>query len=89
MEPSQVDLLKQNIVDVNEVMRISNNETESMKNICIYVPEIYLKTLEKLSELRVIENRSDGIRIAVKELLERDANTRNNLENLLKENLEK
>jgi metal-responsive CopG/Arc/MetJ family transcriptional regulator len=40
-----------------------------MKNITINLPEIYLKNIQKLIDLNVIPNRSEGVRTAIREFL--------------------
>lgn len=43
-----------------------------LKNITISVPEIFIENLQKLQDIGLISNRSDGIRIAVREFLEKE-----------------
>ncbi|MBD3353267.1 MAG: CopG family transcriptional regulator [Candidatus Lokiarchaeota archaeon] len=43
-----------------------------LQNITISIPEIYCNNLEKLQQIGIISNRSEGIRIAVREFLEKE-----------------
>ncbi|MBS7287970.1 MAG: ribbon-helix-helix protein, CopG family [Candidatus Freyarchaeota archaeon] len=43
-----------------------------MRSVSFRVPEEYLKGLEALVELRVFRSRSEAIRAAVRELLQRE-----------------
>ena len=43
---------------------------EEMKNITIYLPELYLKNIQNLINADIIRNRSEAIRIAIREFLE-------------------
>lgn len=43
-----------------------------MKNITIYLPEIYVQNVDKLQILGLIPSRSKGIRIAVRDFLKKE-----------------
>lgn len=43
-----------------------------LKNVTIYIPELFVDTLEELEKLGIISSRSQGVRIAVKKLVEKD-----------------
>ena len=40
-----------------------------MKQICLYIPEIYLKLLDELVDLGFYPNRAEEIRLAIRSLL--------------------
>jgi len=48
------------------------NKKEKFQNITIVIPDIYCKNLDKLKEKGVIKNRSEGIREALEEFLEKE-----------------
>lgn len=48
------------------------NEHKALQNITIALPEIYCDNLLKLQEMGVISSRSDGIRKAISEFLNRE-----------------
>jgi metal-responsive CopG/Arc/MetJ family transcriptional regulator len=41
-----------------------------MKNITINLPQIYIDNLQKLIDLNLIPNRSEGVRTAIREYLQ-------------------
>lgn len=43
-----------------------------MKNITINIPDLYLDNFEKLIKLGVLPSRSEGVRLALKEFLQRE-----------------
>jgi Arc/MetJ-type ribon-helix-helix transcriptional regulator len=43
-----------------------------MKLVTLHVPEVYLSGLEKLVENNLYPNRSEAIRIAIRDLLKRE-----------------
>jgi Arc/MetJ-type ribon-helix-helix transcriptional regulator len=47
-------------------------EKKRMINITISLPEIYLDNIEKLQKAGVVASRSDAIRSAIREFLERE-----------------
>ena len=44
-------------------------ENETVKQICLYVPEIYIKLLDELVDLGFYPNRAEEIRLAIRTLL--------------------
>lgn len=42
---------------------------EKMKNITIYLPEIYVLNLEKVQKIGLVPSRSEAVRIAIKNFL--------------------
>ena len=53
-------------------MRKANSTKPKLQNITIAIPEIYVENLEKLQDIGLINSRSDGIRIAVREFIEKE-----------------
>lgn len=49
-----------------------NQNRPPMKNITINLPELYLENIEKLINLNLVPNRSEAVRNAVKEFLQRE-----------------
>ena len=47
-------------------------EKNKLQNITIALPDIYCDNLAKLEDIGLINSRSDGIRIAVREFLEKE-----------------
>ena len=45
-----------------------------MKNITIYLPEIYDENIQKLIKMKVVPSRSEAIRIALREFLHQEYN---------------
>ncbi len=45
-----------------------------MKNITIYIPEIYDDNIQKLIKMKLLPSRSEAIRIALREFLHREYN---------------
>ncbi|MHA1638454.1 MAG: ribbon-helix-helix domain-containing protein [Candidatus Thorarchaeota archaeon] len=43
-----------------------------MKLVTLHVPETYLDGLEKLVDIKLYPNRSEAIRIAIRDLLKRE-----------------
>jgi hypothetical protein len=43
-----------------------------MRNITIYIPEIYEKNIQKLIEKEIVASRSEAIRVAIGEYLHRE-----------------
>ncbi|HEC92892.1 MAG TPA: ribbon-helix-helix protein, CopG family [Candidatus Atribacteria bacterium] len=43
-----------------------------MRNITINLPDIYDENIEKLIKLKIIRNRSECIRLALKEFLQKE-----------------
>ena len=43
-----------------------------LQNVTISVPEIYIENLAKLQDIGLINSRSDGIRISIREFLEKE-----------------
>ncbi|WP_457558230.1 ribbon-helix-helix protein, CopG family [Candidatus Harpocratesius sp.] len=52
-----------------------NFEKKRMKNITIALPAIYVANLEKLRDMGITASRSEGIRLAIKNLLVKEAQT--------------
>ncbi len=48
------------------------NEDTKLQNITIALPEIYCDNLKKLQEMGIINSRSDGIRRAIQEFLDKE-----------------
>jgi Arc/MetJ-type ribon-helix-helix transcriptional regulator len=54
-------------------MRENNNEDKApMQNITINIPEIYDKNIQKLKEKGLVISRSQAVRTALKEYLEKE-----------------
>ena len=54
-------------------MIILKDEKEAkLQNITIALPEIYCDNLKKLQEMGIISSRSDGIRRAIQEFLDKE-----------------
>ncbi len=55
-------------------MRENNNNEEKppMQNITINIPEIYDKNIQKLKEKGIVSSRSQAVRLALKEYLEKE-----------------
>ena len=55
-------------------MEYTSNEKKkrSMKNITINIPETYDKGIQKLIAMKLIASRSEAIRIALREFLNRE-----------------
>ncbi|TXT66878.1 MAG: hypothetical protein BAJALOKI1v1_250005 [Promethearchaeota archaeon] len=55
-------------------MRKINDEEDKapMQNITINIPEIYDKNIQKLKERGLVSSRSEAIRTALKEFLEKE-----------------
>ena len=51
---------------------MSEIEKIKLQNVTIALPEIYIDNLEKLIEIGLISSRSEGIRIAIQEFLEKE-----------------
>ena len=51
---------------------LENNDRERLQNITIALPEIYVENLTKLQEAGFINSRSEGIRSAIREFLEKE-----------------
>jgi metal-responsive CopG/Arc/MetJ family transcriptional regulator len=47
---------------------------EKMKNITIALPEIYVLNLEKVQKIGLVPSRSEAIRIAIREFLQKEVN---------------
>ena len=47
-------------------------EDRALQNITIALPEIYCENLRKLQEMGIISSRSDGIRKAISQFLEKE-----------------
>ena len=46
-----------------------------MKNITIYIPDNYEKNIQKLIEMKVAPNRSEVVRTAIREFLQKEYNS--------------
>lgn len=56
-------------------MKSSENSTKvSMKNITINLPDNYEKNIQKLIKMKLMPSRSEAIRIALREFLQREYN---------------
>lgn len=51
---------------------MSEIEKIKLQNVTIALPEIYIDNLEKLIDMGLISSRSEGIRIAIQEFLEKE-----------------
>jgi len=51
-----------------------------MKNVSVALPESYLKLIKKLIDAEVLPSRSEAVRNAVREYLEKDIKLVNNME---------
>ncbi|MBN2155916.1 MAG: hypothetical protein JW776_07725 [Candidatus Lokiarchaeota archaeon] len=51
---------------------MKKEEDAKLQNITIALPEIYCTNLAKLQEMGIISSRSDGIRKAIEEFLEKE-----------------
>jgi hypothetical protein len=51
---------------------MSDFEKMKLQNITIALPEVYIDNLEKLIEIGIISSRSEGIRIAIQEFLQKE-----------------
>jgi antitoxin ParD1/3/4 len=55
-------------------------ERQKMKNITIALPEIYVRNLEKLQKQGMVPSRSEAIRSAIREFLQKEVHVCNLLE---------
>jgi len=57
-----------------DIMKSENKEKkrQTMKNITINIPDIYEENIQKLISMKLIASRSEAIRIAVREYLNRE-----------------
>lgn len=53
-------------------MMVSFRRQDPMKNITIALPENYINNLKKIQRFGLIANRSEGIRVAVREFLKKE-----------------
>ena len=51
--------------------RNTNNRTP-MKNITINIPDVYDRNIQKLISLKILPSRSEAIRLALKEFLQKE-----------------
>ena len=51
--------------------RNTNNRTP-MKNITINIPDVYDRNIQKLINLKILPSRSEAIRLALKEFLQKE-----------------
>ena len=51
------------------------SEKKRMENITICLPEIMIENLEKLREIGIVNSRSEAIRTAIREFLEKETET--------------
>ncbi|MHA1109464.1 MAG: ribbon-helix-helix protein, CopG family [Promethearchaeota archaeon] len=54
------------------MITLKNDEGSKLQNITIALPEIYCDNLRKLQEMGIISSRSDGIRRAISEFLNKE-----------------
>jgi len=54
------------------MITLKNDEGSKLQNITIALPEIYCDNLRKLQEMGIISSRSDGIRRAIQEFLNKE-----------------
>ncbi len=54
------------------MITVKEDEVSKLQNITIALPEIYCDNLKKLQEMGVISSRSDGIRRAIQEFLNKE-----------------
>ena len=57
---------------MNGTPKMTKDEESKLQNITIALPEIYCDNLKKLQEMGIINSRSDGIRRAIQEFLEKE-----------------
>lgn len=50
----------------------TKNIRTPMKNITINLPELYDKNIQKLIKMKILPSRSEAIRLALKEFLQRE-----------------
>ncbi len=55
-----------------QMIILKDEEEAKLMNITIALPEIYCDNLKKLQERGIISSRSDGIRRAIQEFLEKE-----------------
>ena len=55
-------------------MSKKQNEKTPMKNITINIPDIYDKNIQKLIAMKLIPSRSEAIRTALREFLNKEYN---------------
>ena len=53
---------------------MKKNKKPRMRNITINLPEIYDENIQKLIKMKVVPNRSEAIRIALREFLHQEYN---------------
>jgi len=58
----------------NNIKKCFNDNKVSMKNITINIPEQYDLVIKKLIEMKLIPNRSEAIRTALREFLSKEFN---------------
>ena len=49
------------------------NKKQKMVNITINIPDIYDTNIQKLIEMKLLSNRSEAIRIALREYLQKES----------------
>lgn len=54
------------------MITLKEDEESKLQNITIALPEIYCDNLRKLQEMGIISSRSDGIRRAISEFLNKE-----------------
>ncbi|MHA1148705.1 MAG: ribbon-helix-helix domain-containing protein [Promethearchaeota archaeon] len=53
-------------------MAKNQNKRTTMKNITINLPELYDENIQKLIRLKILPSRSEAIRLALKEFLQKE-----------------
>ena len=56
-------------------MKKIKKTTTKMKNITINIPYNYERNIQKLIEMKLIPNRSEAVRTAIREFLQREYNS--------------
>jgi len=56
---------------MSETKKMPGKKTQ-MANITINIPKIYDRNIEKLKKLKIVPSRSEAVRLALKEFLQRE-----------------
>jgi Arc/MetJ-type ribon-helix-helix transcriptional regulator len=57
----------------SEALPNDENKKKKMVNITINIPDIYDTNIQKLIEMKLLSNRSEAIRIALREYLQKES----------------
>jgi Arc/MetJ-type ribon-helix-helix transcriptional regulator len=58
---------------------VTSPRERSMKLITLYLPETYIKLLDRLVDERFYPNRAEAIRVAIRDLINEEVWRRNNV----------